>query len=153
MTSRRLTLRATACIFMLLSTLAAADAQHASAATTPIVSVYTLARLTVIPDLAAYRRWSVSHDTRSKTVAAVISLRQDANLLWLRASRVKPTTQAGVVARVMLLRIARDAATLGALVDPYTQATPARIPNRTFVIMNIAYNDAEANWRSLPIPA
>jgi hypothetical protein len=153
MTSRRLTLQATACIFMLLSTLAAVDAHRASAEANPIVPIYGLARQAVIPDLAAYRRWSVSHDTRSKTVAAVISLRQDANLLWLHASRVKPTTQAGVVARVLLLRIARDAATLGALVDPYTQARPARIPNRTFVIMNIAYNDAEANWRSLPIPA
>ena len=153
MTTCRLRLRAAACTFALLSTVAAVDAHHASAARNQVVPGYTLARQAVIPDLGAFHRWSVSHDLRSKTVAAVISLRRDANLLWLRASRAKPTTTTGVVARVLLLRIARDAATLGALVDPYTQGSPARIPNRTFVIMNIAYNDAEANWRSLPTPA
>jgi hypothetical protein len=138
---------------VLIAVLAAlAAAQPAPAEDKPMVQAYSFARQAVIPALSAFRSWLVSHNGGSKTIVSIISLSGDAKLLHFLASS-KPTTAAGKKAQVRLVRLARDAASLGAFVDAHVSALSkggsTRIPKATLTLLGVVYRDARTNWLAL----
>lgn len=117
-----------------------------------MVQAYIFARHAVIPELSAFRRWIVLHNQWSKTIVSMIALSGDAKVLHYFATS-KPATAAGKKAQVRLLRLAQDAASLGAFIDAHEAALSnggsTRIPNATVNYLGVVYRDALSNWQAL----